>query len=54
MVKKANGKWWMCVDFTNQNKTCPKDNFPLPSIDRPDDTSSGNKFLSLMDAYSGR
>jgi len=30
MVKKASGKWWMCVDFTNLKKACPKDNYPLP------------------------
>ena len=33
LVKKANGKWRMCVDFTDLNKTCPKDSFPLPRID---------------------
>ncbi|XP_075665703.1 uncharacterized protein LOC142635434 [Castanea sativa] len=33
MVKKANGKWWMCVDFTDLNKACPKDSYPLPRID---------------------
>ena len=33
LVKKANGKWRMCVDFTDLNKACPKDNFPLPRID---------------------
>ena len=33
MVKKANGKWRMCVDFTDLNKACPKDNYPLPRID---------------------
>ncbi len=33
MVKKANRKWRMCVDFTNLNKACPKDSFPLPIID---------------------
>jgi len=33
LVKKANGKWRMCVDFTNLNKACPKDSYPLPSID---------------------
>ena len=30
MVKKANGKWRMCVDFTDLNKACPKDSYPLP------------------------
>ena len=33
MVKKANGKWMMCVDFTDLNKACPKDSYPLPHID---------------------
>ena len=33
IVKKANGKWRMCVDFTNLNKACPKDSYPLPCID---------------------
>ena len=33
MVKNANGKWKMCVDFTNLNKACPKDSYPLPHID---------------------
>ena len=32
LVKKANGKWRMCVDFTDLNKVCPKDSFPLPRI----------------------
>ena len=36
LVKKANGKWRMCMDFmdfTDLNKACPKDSFPLPRID---------------------
>ncbi|MCI41489.1 gag-pol polyprotein, partial [Trifolium medium] len=28
MVKKANEKWRMCVDFTDLNKACPKDPYP--------------------------
>jgi hypothetical protein len=28
MVKKSNGKWRMCIDLTNLNKACPKDEFP--------------------------
>ena len=33
MVKKANGKWRMCVDFTNLNKACPKDSYHFPLVD---------------------
>ena len=33
MVKKANGKWRMCVNFTDLNSTCLKDSFLLPRID---------------------
>ncbi|GAU47561.1 hypothetical protein TSUD_404080 [Trifolium subterraneum] len=53
MVKKANGKWRMCVDFTNLNKACPKDPYSLPNIDRLIDGASGYRTLSFMDAYSG-
>ena len=34
MVKKANGKWCMCTDYTNLNKACPKEAYPLPNIDK--------------------
>ncbi|WVY89245.1 hypothetical protein V8G54_034759 [Vigna mungo] len=53
MVKKSNGQWRMCVDFTDLNKACPKDNYPLPSIDRLVDGASGHTVLSFLDAYSG-
>ncbi|GAU31015.1 hypothetical protein TSUD_393000 [Trifolium subterraneum] len=53
MVKKNNGKLKMCVDFTDLNKACPKDPYPLPSIDRLIDGASGCNVVSFMDAYSG-
>ena len=53
MVKKANGKWRMCVDFTNLNKACPKDSYPLPRIDQLVDSIAGHQLLSFMDAFSG-
>ena len=33
MVKKANGRWRMCVDFMDLNQAYLKDRFPLPRID---------------------
>jgi len=53
LVKKANGKWRMCVDFTDLNKACPKDSYPLPSIDAVVDSASGCEMLSFLDAFSG-
>nr|CAH68008.1 OSIGBa0157K09-H0214G12.19 [Oryza sativa] len=53
MVRKANGKWRMCVDFTDLNKACPKDHFPLPRIDQLVDSTAGCELLSFLDAYSG-
>nr|GEY78336.1 reverse transcriptase domain-containing protein [Tanacetum cinerariifolium] len=33
MVKKHDGSWRICVDFTDLNKVCPQDCYPLPEID---------------------
>ena len=33
LVKKPNGKWRTYMDFSNLNKACSKDSFPLPRID---------------------
>jgi hypothetical protein len=52
LVKKSNRKCRMCVDFTNLNKACPKDSFPLPCIDALVNFTSGYKSLSFMDAFS--
>ena len=35
------------------NKVCPKDNFPLPSIDEMVDSTVGYELLNFTDAYSG-
>ena len=41
LVKKKNGEWRMCVDYTDQNKHYPKDRFPLPRIDQVVDSTAG-------------
>ena len=53
LVKKANDKWRMCVEFTDLNKACPKDSYPLSRIDQLVDSTAGHKLLSFMDAFSG-
>jgi hypothetical protein len=53
MVKKANGKWRMCIDFTDLKKACPKDEFPLPRIDSLVDATATSELMSLLDCYSG-
>ena len=41
------------MDFTNPNKACPKDSFPLPRIYWLVDSTAGHKLLTFMDAFSG-
>jgi hypothetical protein len=53
MVKKSNGKWRICVDFTDINKACLKDSFPLPRIDQLVDSTAGHRLLTFMDAFFG-
>ena len=53
MVKKANRKWRMCVDFMDLNKTCPKDSYPLPRVDILVDSTVKHQLLSSMDAFFG-
>ena len=51
MVKKANEKWRMCVDFTDLNRACPKDSYPLPRINTMVDSTASHELLSFMDAF---
>ena len=53
LVKKSNGKWRMGVDFTHLNKACPKDDYPLPKIDRLVDSMVGHALLSFTYANAG-
>ncbi|RVX20296.1 Transposon Ty3-G Gag-Pol polyprotein [Vitis vinifera] len=53
VVPKKEGKWRVCVDYTNLNNACPKDSFPLPRIDQIVDSTIGQGMLSFLDAFSG-
>ena len=34
MVKKVKGKWRICTDYTDLNRACPKDDYPLHNIEK--------------------
>ena len=53
VVKKKNGQWQVCVDFTDLNKACPKDSFPMPQIDQLVDATAGHPWMSFLDAFQG-
>ena len=43
----------MCVDFTDLNRACPKDSYPLPRIDTLVDSTARHELLSFLDAFIG-
>ena len=53
LVKKNSEKWRLCIDFTDLNKACSKDYFPLPSINKLVDATAGYGYLTSLDALSG-
>ena len=60
LVNKANGKWRLCIDFTDVNRVCLKNSFPLPRIDLIVDATSGprapqlhKRFLKLQPDQDG-
>jgi hypothetical protein len=52
MVRKRNGKWRMCKDFTNLNKCFPKDDFPLTRINKMVNFIAGCDMMVLLDYFS--
>ncbi|GJT69832.1 reverse transcriptase domain-containing protein [Tanacetum coccineum] len=53
LVKKRDGTWRMCIDFKNINSTCPKDYYPLPTIDCKVESVMGFKYKCFLDGYKG-
>jgi hypothetical protein len=53
MLRKKNGKWRMCMEITDLNKCCPKDNFPLTRIDQIVDTTVESESMALLDYFLG-
>lgn len=39
MVRKSPTKWQMCGDYTDLNKSCPKDLYPLPDLNKTVDAT---------------
>ncbi|XP_071902705.1 uncharacterized protein [Coffea arabica] len=53
LVKKEVKAWRMCVDFTDLNKACPNDCYPLPRIDQLMDSTAGYEIFCFLDAFKG-
>jgi hypothetical protein len=53
MARKKNGKLRMCTDFTDLNKCCPKDDFPLTRTDKIIDSTTGCEMMALLDYFLG-
>ena len=53
VVKKKTGKWRVCVDFTDLNRACPKDPFPMPRINQLVDATVGHPRMIFLDAFQG-
>jgi hypothetical protein len=53
LVKKSDGSWRMCINYTSLNKACPKDEYPLPHICQIMDSTTTCELLSFLNAYLG-
>jgi hypothetical protein len=52
LVPKKTGRLRMCIDYTDLNKHCPKDPFPLLCINQVVDSMAGSVILCFLNCYS--
>jgi hypothetical protein len=52
-MNKKKGTIFVCMDFHDLNKACPKDKFPAHFIDQILDECVGSHIFSFMDGFSG-
>lgn len=52
-ISKPDKSIKIWTDFRDLNKACPKDDFPLPSINTIVDLTARHDMLSLMDGFLG-
>jgi hypothetical protein len=52
-VQKKDGRWRVCMDFRDLNRTTPKDEYSMPVVETLINAAVGNKILSFMDGNDG-
>lgn len=53
LVKKKNGQWRFCVDYSRVNELTKKNAYPLPRLDDCLDFMGGKNYFTLLDFASG-
>jgi len=51
--EKNNGKWRVCVDFTDLNQACPRDPFLVQKIVQFVNATYGHPKMSFLDTFQG-
>jgi hypothetical protein len=52
-VQKKDGQWRVCMDFRDLNRATPKDEYPMPVVEKLINAAADNKILSFMDGNAG-
>ena len=53
MVKKNDSSWCMCIDYSDINKVCPKNCYPLTEIVQKVESLQGFQWKCFLGAYKG-